>query len=300
MDKKNNRLIGKYGNPQSEILIICTAGMHGNEPAGIQALEQVLEHLQENNTKLNAYIICFKGNLAALEQKQRYIHQDLNRIWNEESLSLAKQNSQSNQEYCELVELYQEIEETNYQHYSKRIYLDLHTTSAKNGVFLITPNLKQTESILQNLKAPIILGLEQKLEGTSMKFWQEKGFLSFVFEGGQHTTQKAICNIEWLIWNVFLALGSIESETIPEEVAAYEHLNRISEKLPAILTLKYLHKIQKGDNFKMKVGFQNFDKVHKGDLLAKDIHGEIQAPEDAYLLMPLYQSEGNDGFFLVA
>lgn len=300
MDKKNERLIGKYGNPQSDTLIICTAGMHGNEPAGIKALEQVLEHLQDNQTLLDAYLICLKGNLTALEKNQRFIHQDLNRIWDDNHLYQAKKSNQEVCEYQELDELYQQIENSNYQQYTRRIYLDLHTTSAKNGVFLITPNFEQSASILQSLKAPIILGLEEKLAGTSMKFWQKKGFTSFVFEGGQHTTYKAICNIEWLIWNVFLTLNCIEEKAIPKEVIGYEHLNRITESLPSILTLKYLHKIQKGDNFKMKLGFQNFDKVSKGDLLAEDVHGKIQAQEDAYLLMPLYQPEGNDGFFLVA
>jgi hypothetical protein len=34
-------------------------------------------------------------------------------------------------------------------------------------------------------------------------------------------------------------------------------------------------------------------------LLARDRHGDIRAPEAGLMLMPLYQSQGTDGFFLV-
>ena len=33
--------------------------------------------------------------------------------------------------------------------------------------------------------------------------------------------------------------------------------------------------------------------------IAQDKQGPIEAPEDALLLMPLYQSQGEDGFFLI-
>ena len=49
----------------------------------------------------------------------------------------------------------------------------------------------------------------------------------------------------------------------------------------------------------LKPGFKNFDKVKEGDLLAKDKRGPIFAKKSGFLLMPLYQKEGNDGFFIV-
>jgi succinylglutamate desuccinylase len=49
----------------------------------------------------------------------------------------------------------------------------------------------------------------------------------------------------------------------------------------------------------MKLGFKNFDKIQYGQTLAEDKNGPIYAQSNGYLLMPLYQSQGNDGFFLV-
>jgi len=38
--------------------------------------------------------------------------------------------------------------------------------------------------------------------------------------------------------------------------------------------------------------------VRAGTLLARDKAGEIRAREDGIVVMPLYQGQGEDGFFL--
>ncbi len=60
-----------------------------------------------------------------------------------------------------------------------------------------------------------------------------------------------------------------------------------------------MHRIRAGDAFQMLPNFKNFQAVRKGQALARDIHGWILAPEDGLILMPLYQKQGSDGFFLV-
>ena len=49
----------------------------------------------------------------------------------------------------------------------------------------------------------------------------------------------------------------------------------------------------------MEPGFTNFQSVRRGKVLARDRTGEIKASETGLILMPLYQTLGNDGFFLV-
>jgi succinylglutamate desuccinylase len=50
--------------------------------------------------------------------------------------------------------------------------------------------------------------------------------------------------------------------------------------------------------FKMFPGFQNFSPIRKGEPLATDRHGIVYAPNGGCILMPLYQGQGNDGFFI--
>jgi hypothetical protein len=49
----------------------------------------------------------------------------------------------------------------------------------------------------------------------------------------------------------------------------------------------------------MKPGFTNFMRVRKGDVLATDVRGEVRAPRTGRVFMPLYQAQGDDGFFIV-
>ena len=49
----------------------------------------------------------------------------------------------------------------------------------------------------------------------------------------------------------------------------------------------------------MKPGLSSFRPVHAGEVLASSSSGPIKAPQAGLLLMPLYQDQGEDGFFLV-
>ena len=56
--------------------------------------------------------------------------------------------------------------------------------------------------------------------------------------------------------------------------------------------------ITPADEFKMNPGFENFDVISRGQVLATNKNGEIKAKESGLILMPLYQKQGEDGFFI--
>ena len=49
----------------------------------------------------------------------------------------------------------------------------------------------------------------------------------------------------------------------------------------------------------MKKGFLNFDAVAKNDVLAICDGEEVKSPINGYVFMPLYQQQGDDGFFII-
>ena len=49
----------------------------------------------------------------------------------------------------------------------------------------------------------------------------------------------------------------------------------------------------------MVEGYVNFQRVKQGQMLAASAHGDVRARFPGLILMPLYQSQGDDGFFLV-
>ena len=71
-----------------------------------------------------------------------------------------------------------------------------------------------------------------------------------------------------------------------------------ADGFPDISELIYVHNIKLEDKFKMNNGYTNFQRVNKGDLLGKDIAGDVVAPHSGYLMMPLYQKQGKEGFFI--
>jgi succinylglutamate desuccinylase len=57
------------------------------------------------------------------------------------------------------------------------------------------------------------------------------------------------------------------------------------------------HAITPEDRFVMEAGFMNLARVSANRLLAHDRNGAIRAPRDGFVLLPLYQGQGSDGFF---
>ena len=61
----------------------------------------------------------------------------------------------------------------------------------------------------------------------------------------------------------------------------------------------YGHHIAPDDHFVMKPGYRNFDRIYKNEVLAHDRYGEIISRYDGMILMPHYQTQGDDGFFII-
>jgi hypothetical protein len=84
---------------------------------------------------------------------------------------------------------------------------------------------------------------------------------------------------------------------LPEHDEAYRLLDSRRGTLPRVLEVTARHGIGPEDQFQMAPGFANLDRARRGQLLARDRRGEIRAREDGFLMLPLYQGLGGDGFF---
>ncbi|GAB4337257.1 MAG: hypothetical protein OHK0038_15630 [Flammeovirgaceae bacterium] len=296
-----NRIIGDYGKA-TERLLICTAGMHGNEPEGVYALTRVFEYLEDfPHQKFHGRLVGIRGNIKALKENKRYLKQDLNRIFSEENVSKVKRKiTEDHPELKELEDIIDTLESIGISKYSQKYFLDLHATSGENGIFLITPydEIPNPNELISKLDSPKILNISSLLKDTSVPFMSHHGFHSFAFEGGKIGNMTTVQNHIALVWQVLAKAGFLAEKFEPKEVKAYKALESFAKGLPSYLRLTYRHNIREEDEFRMIQGFENFSYVKKGDLLAFDKKGEVLAPQDGYLLMPLYQKTGSDGFFM--
>ena len=118
-------------------------------------------------------------------------------------------------------------------------------------------------------------------------------------EGGQHDRPETVDRLEAALW---LALVGAEMLT-PEHVPGGHERRRdmlagVCQGLPRIVDARYRHRVNPTQGFVMDPGFSSFQRVRRGQRLAEDKRGPIRAPWTGRVVMPLYQREGNDGFFM--
>jgi len=148
--KKDNsvevaRIIDSYQGKEKGPLLFVMGSIHGNEPAGTLALEELFSMLKKEPQKnpdfsFRGKLIGIRGNLRAIKNNQRFIKKDLNRQWTKENIGRVTSTSlealdSEDQELRELITfINSEIE--SYQP-KEIILLDLHTTTAYGGIFTI-------------------------------------------------------------------------------------------------------------------------------------------------------------------
>ncbi|MGI9543346.1 MAG: hypothetical protein ACR2MX_08810, partial [Cyclobacteriaceae bacterium] len=164
--------------------------------------------------------------------------------------------------------------------------------------FIVIPEDEAHNPVVKSLKQPVVIDLDKYLKGTLLKFMHDRGFLSFAVEGGMIGSPEAVQLHVAGIWELLNAAGVVESS--PDSLLAYkEILDSFSDGLPSHIKVLYHHWIDDEDHFKMVPGYNNFQPVNEGEVLAHDKGGEVTAPMKGLIFMPLYQESGNDGFFIV-
>ena len=288
------RVIGNY-HSNNEKTIIFMSGIHGNEKSGIIALNKFFDDIQNSDINIEGTIIGLIGNLNAVNQNLRYIDQDMNRIWGKR---MAKKEINSEQKEALII---QNLINNIISLKKKRniSIIDLHNTSSSNGVFTIVNN-KNEAQLASNLKIPVINNLFSKVKGSFAQYYHSQNVATIVFEGGAIGDPASINNHEAGIWTFLEKKGFIQSKDIPEKVKKNRDIMmNFSKSINGNYSVKYIHKINQQDSFLMNPNMTNFQKIKKGEVVGHDKKGEVKSPKEGYLLMPLYQTKGTEGFYII-
>jgi len=294
-----SRIIGELGGNDKGPLIILIGGLHGNELKGIKAIERVFKKIADDKLEIRGRIIGLKGNKKAIEKKVRYIDYDLNRCWTDEHIQHLSNSHLIFSEDEEVLELNDIFEDLSSFKATKRVCVDLHTTSSDNGNFIVVPEVTSDDPVINALKLPLILDLEKHIKGTLLKYLTRKDYLAFAFEGGLIGSEVAVELHTAGIWEILLASGAVSPKQINGIMQIGTLLQTFAAELPHKLRVRHHYWITEEDNFRMKPGYLNFQKVKAGEVIAEDRNGPIMIPMDGLIFMPLYQRSGNDGFFVV-
>ena len=292
-----NRIFHHIEGKNPGATIVFFAGIHGNETAGVNALNSVLVTLSEKDISGEIYGVY--GNIKALQQNKRFLESDLNRMWTLKQLDTIKHKEALNQEEQEQEELFYFVKQLLISDKNPIYFIDLHTTSSKTLPFITINDALINRKFSGCFPVPVVLGIEEYLEGPLLSYLNTLGYLSLGFESGQHTDPNAVINCEAFIQLALRHTGHIESNGI-ENIHNYENiLKSASCNISSIFEVIYKYHIQPKEVFSMKDGFESFQKIKKGTLLATTDGKNIYSDYTAKLFMPLYQKSGNDGFFII-
>ncbi len=294
------RKLGAYRGAKPGPLVLCVGGLHGNEPSGIRAAQRVLAELTRCQPTFRGEFLALAGNLRALASERRYVDRDLNRDWipdRIESLRTGRASDADAPEDAEQRELLDVIDEALARHPGGAYFLDLHTTSAEGPPFLTIGDTLRNRSFAARLVLPVVLGLEEQIDGPLLEYVNNLGHVTIGAEGGQHTSADSEANLESLLWLALVAAGNLTPADVPGVERHHARLAAASAELPRALEVRSRHAIRPEDGFRMNAGYRNLSPIGAGEIVANDRNGPVRVTETGWLLLPLYQGLGNDGFF---
>jgi len=302
------REIGRVTGTLPGATLIAIAGIHGNEQAGIHGARRVIERLSRGDVKTRGELVVFAGNVGAMRVGKRYLVRDLNRVWTEAKvkdlearaakvLSGAAEDVILDAEDREQLELLEAIRGVIARARGPVHLVDLHTTSAHGVPFALFGDTLAQRAFVTTLPLPIIMGLEEQLDGVLSSYFTRHGCITFAVEAGQHYDEGSVDNVEAVLLLAAQTAGLFEPGAVVETLAAHALLDSRRGDLPRVMEVVRRHAIVPEDAFTMEPGFKNLDHARAEQLLARDRNGEIRAPHDGLVMLPLYQPQGDDGFF---
>lgn len=299
--KSNNvsRLLGSIKGNRKSPTVIIFAGIHGNEIAGVKASRAILKSIKANNIPFKGNLYIILGNINALKKGVRFEHIDLNRIWKQENISkLYKDVATQNAEEKEQTEIYYCIKNILKNNSGPFYFLDLHTTSSSTIPFITISDSLNNRKFSSNFPVPIVLGIEEYLDGPLLTYINEFGHVALGFEAGEHHDKESIKKSKAFIWTALVCSKCILKKNLPEYK---KYKNMLSEAYykDVYFEIVYKYTLSENENFKMHKGFHNFEVIAKNQGLAQSNGKDIKANIDGLIFMPLYQELGEDGYFIL-
>lgn len=294
-EREIGRAVGTHAGPT----LVVVGGVHGNEPAGIAAARRVLARLERGDVVLRGELVAFAGNVGALRQGARYLGKDLNRQWSEARVAAVRATPEGERdaEDGEQLELLGAIEGAMARARGAVHLADLHTSSAAGVPFVLFGDTLEQRRFVGAFPLPVIIGLEEQVDGALSEYWTKRGCVTCTVEGGQHADAASVDSLEAVLWLALDGVGMIDGAAVPEVGVGRALLDARRGDLPRVLEVLERRAITEEDGFQMEPGFRNIDRAGAGRLLARDRRGEIVAPRDGVVILPLYQAKGSDGFF---
>lgn len=262
----------------------------------------MLAHLEETSAEIRGEIIALIGNLSAMRRGTRFVQSDLNRLWSADrvhTLSTAPDATLTVPEEIELRDLARTLADIARGSSGPFALVDLHTSSADSPPFVAVGDDPLADRVVARTGVIEVKGTSRYLQGMLVEHASRTGWSALAFEAGRHEDEISIACHEAMVWQLLLELGMVDQEIVPDEPDACTVMQRGPDQVSRIVEIVYRHALSGNDSFRMNPGYENFQTVTEGDVLGQDRHGDVLAPLSGRVFLPLYQAQGDEGFFIV-
>lgn len=294
------RLLGRIRGEQPGPTVVAVGGMHGNEPSGVEALQAILRELEKMQGRFRGEFVALAGNLRALEAGIRFVDADLNRMWklNKDMTNLAPVPEVY--EKKEMEELQTIVDQIESERRGPLVFLDLHTTSSQSPPFILCGDTLRNRDFISDMPIPKVLGLDERLNGPFLSYLNVQGHVTVCFEAGQHTDPQAYHNHIALLWILLAKAGNLSAKDIPQLEASRKLLKEQSGRdLQGFHEVVMRYGVMAHEKFVMRPGYRNFQPIAENEHLADTKFSRVKAIISGMIFMPLYQAQGDDGFFII-
>ena len=256
--------------PGKTVAIFC--GVHGNERAGIMAVDRLLDEL----VLISGTVYFVYANPPAIEQNVRLVDVNLNRLF------VRTEGASSLYEHQRAAELMDLLDECD-------ALLDLHSYRAPLLLERATPFAiceAPSMNVARLFDVPFVInGFSDTQDGGSDGYMYRNGKIGICVELGALECPEAFVELGMETVRRFLAaFGCIEGSSEGSAVASFEPTDS-AVRLQTQLHLTKMHK-KTLEPFTFAQDFRSFDRINAGELIATEGASSIFAVEDAYILFP--------------
>ncbi len=268
-----------------QLQVLLVAGTHGNEINGIWLFDE----WNKSSLLINTHGIktCkVIGNPEAKKAGKRYIHNDLNRSFQEELFLSTNSSNFERSRASELVNLYGEKGENPCQ-----IALDFHTTTASMGSCLVVYGRRDADlalaSLIQNqLGLPIYLHeSDKKQTGFLVESWP-CGFVVEIGPIGQGLlNSRIISQTKLILENLMEQIHQVKNLNLffPEKLIIHRHIKSIDFPRDEEGNINgYVHS---------QMQAKDWQELKKNDELFCKLNGEIIRFEEDDPYIPVFINE---------
>jgi succinylglutamate desuccinylase len=302
------RVIAEHRGETPGPLTIFVAGIHGNEPRGVEAVQRVFRDLAAAGPPFRGSAVAILGNAAAYARGRRFIDSDLNRAFafdlvEDPAVAGAYTPRLRRLEGAEAIEREAVLEVIRERvdalpDGTDAIVIDLHTFSGDGPPFCVFADTLRNRDFAAAWPLPRILGLPEEVPGTLAEYVTDAGLIGVVVETGRHDDPRSALLHEAVVRRALVHAGHLAEADVPGGAGDRALLDEAVHGLPPQLDVQYRHPVRPEDGFRMRPGWANFDPLSRQELVADDAAGPVASPRRGRMLLPLYQEQGSDGFFV--